>query len=91
MKIFTQRENLIMSSQERNPRIIKKHFPVVRIVSVRISIPKEPSAMSETGTKENLTNSDETAYNRQLTYAECFEIVHNGGRLLSKEYESMNF
>ena len=47
--------------------------------------------MSETGTEENLTNSDETAYIRQLTYAECFEMVHNGGRLLSKEYESMNF
>ena len=47
--------------------------------------------MSKTGTGENLSDPDETAYIRQLTYAECFEMVHNGGRLLSKEYESMNF
>ena len=80
-----------MSSQERDQRTIKELFSVVRIVGVRISVPKEPSTISETSTKENLTNSDETAYIRQLTYAECFEMVHNGGRLLSKEYESMNF
>ena len=44
-------------------------------------------------TDEHPTNSDTGGklHIRQLTHDECFEMVHNGGRLLSEEYRSKYF
>ena len=44
-------------------------------------------------TEEHPTNSDTGGklHIRQLTHDECFEMVHNGGRLLSEEYRSKYF
>ena len=44
-------------------------------------------------TEEHPTNSDTDGklHIRQLTHDECFEMVHNGGRLLSDEYRSKYF
>ena len=44
-------------------------------------------------TEEHPTNSDtnKKLHIRQLTHDECFEMVHNGGRLLSEEYRSKYF
>ena len=52
---------------------------------------KEPSGKSDT--EEHPTNSDTDGklHIRQLTHDECFEMVHNGGRLLSEEYRCKYF
>ena len=50
---------------------------------------KEHSELSDT--EEYPTDTDGKLHIRQLTHDECFEMVHNGGRLLSDEYRSKYF